>query len=59
MSHPLEQAKAVGDALAISAVGIAWLGALSTVMTILATTAALVYSCLRVYEWFEKRRQPK
>lgn len=45
-----EQLKAVGDIVAGSAVVVAWLGVLSTALTILATAAALVYSLIRISE---------
>ncbi len=41
----------------------AWLGVLSLLMTILATLATLVWSCIKIYEtkvvqcWLQKRRK--
>lgn len=45
-----EQLKAVGDIAAGGVVAMAWLGVLSTALTILATGAALVYSIIRISE---------
>ena len=46
-----EQAKVVGDVVA----GSVTVAALMTWITPLAALASLVYACLRIYEWFEKR----
>jgi hypothetical protein len=45
-----EQTKQMGDAVSILVVLLAWLNVFSIVMTILASIAALAWSCLRIYE---------
>lgn len=50
-----EQIKHLGDAAAVTAVALGWLEAMSIGMTIAATFAALVWSCLRIYEMFYGR----
>lgn len=45
-----EQAKHLTDAASVAAIAFAWLGVFSTVLTILATGAALIWTCIRIYE---------
>ena len=48
-----EQYKVVGDVTA----GVITVASLMAWITPLAALASLVYACLRIYEWFEKRRK--
>lgn len=50
MTNNTEQIKHVADAASVATVAAAWLGLFSTVLTILATGAALLWTCIRIYE---------
>lgn len=45
-----EQFKHLADAASITTVIAAWLGVFSTALTIIATAAALVWTCIRIFE---------
>jgi hypothetical protein len=61
MVQQTDQVKHLADAAAYGTVFAAWLGVFSTALTIIATIAAIVWTCIRKYEtqtvqdWLRKK----
>jgi hypothetical protein len=61
MVQQTDQVKHLADAAAYGTVFAAWLGVFSTALTIIATIAAIVWTCIRIYEtqtvqdWLRKK----
>ena len=55
MTQAPEQLKAAGDALSLATV----LGSLASILPPIAALLTIVWTGLRIYEWFENRRKRK